>query len=98
MAVKLHVHKNRVEARRKRNLANDATKGVAAIIKERDIRAFAFVGIGADGEAYAIWNTGAILPQWAFGDTIATILKNNISNSGISEDWKPNLTLKGGNG
>ena len=96
MAAKLSVHRNKVEARRKRELAKDLQNRTEALVRENDIRAFAIVGIGADGKGYAFWNTGAILPMWAFADTIATILRRDIENSGVEEDWKPSLTLKGG--
>lgn len=97
MAVKLSIHRNKVEARRKRELAKDLQNRVEAMVRENDIRAFAVVGIAADGQAYALWDTGAILPMWAFADTVATILKKDIDNCGVVDDWKPNLTLKGGN-
>lgn len=95
MVVKLSVHRNKVESRRKRDLSKGLSKGVEAMVRENDIRAYAFVGIGANGEAYTLWDTGAILPQWAFADTVGTILKRDIDNCGVEDDWKPNLTLKG---
>lgn len=97
MAVKLSVHRNKVEARRKRELAKDLQNRVEALVREQDIRAFAIVGISADGSAFALWDTGAILPMWAFADTVATILKKDIDNCEVVDDWKPSLTLKGGN-
>lgn len=94
-SVSLTVHKNKVESRRKRRLAQDATRGVEAMIREKDIRAYAFVGIGSDGKAYACWDTGNILPLWAFADTVGTVLKSDIETSNVQDGWVPNLTLKG---
>lgn len=91
----LHLHKNTVESRRKRELAAAVKADVEATIRTHDIRAYAFVGIAADGKAYSTWNTGEILPLWAFADTIATVLKEDIKTAGIEDGWKPNLTLKG---
>lgn len=90
--ISLSVHRNTVENRRKRNMAKDVQKSVEALIRERDIRAYAFVGIGADGAAYALWDTGAILPQWAFPDTIGRALHNDMQNTELQEDWRPSLT------
>ena len=96
MAVRLSVHRNKVESRRKRDLAKSLTNGVGAMVKERDIRAYAVVGIAADGKAYALWDTGAALPLWAFADTVAHVLREDIRDSGLEDDWKPTLTSKGG--
>jgi hypothetical protein len=94
-SISLTLHKNKVESRRKRELARDVMRGVEAMVRERDIRAYAFVGIGADGKAYASWDTGNILPMWAFADTVATVLKEDIKSSDVTDGWVPNLTLKG---
>lgn len=95
MTTSLSVHRNKVEARRKRELGKNLGQRVNALVKERDLRAYAVVGIASDGTAYALWDTGAILPQWAFADTIATILRKDIAECDVVDDWRPNLTLKG---
>lgn len=94
-SVSLSVHKNKVENRRKRDLAKNVKRDVEAMVREQDIRAYAFVGIGADGKEYACWNTGNILPLWAFADTVATVLKRDIELSDVSDEWVPALNLKG---
>lgn len=97
-SVSLSVHRNKVESRRKRVLASELTKGVGALVKEQDIRAYAVVGISSKGEAFALWDTGAILPRWAFADTIAGVLRKDIAANADDQpdDWRPSLTLKGG--
>jgi len=62
--VSLQAHKNTVENRRKRSLAKKATSAVEAIIRERDIRAYAFIGIGSDGQAYASWTPVQSCQWW----------------------------------
>lgn len=94
--VSLTAHRNTVEARRKRVLAKDMRCRVESLVRERDIRAYAVVGIAADGSAHALWDTGAILPLWAFADTVSHVLREDIRNSEIADDWRPTLTLKGG--
>lgn len=91
----LSVHKNTVERRRKRELAKSLSKAVEQLTRESDLRAYAIVGIGADGNAFALWDTGAILPQWAFADTVAHVLREVIRSCGIADDWRPSLTVKG---
>lgn len=95
MTTKLSVHRNKVEARRKRELAADVDNRVGRMVRECDIRAYAFVGIAADGKAYALWDTGAVLPLWAFADTVATILRTDIQDSNVADDWRPNLRSQG---
>ena len=95
MTTSLSVHRNKVEARRKRELAKDLRDRISDLVKEHDIRAYAVVGIAADGKAYALWDTGAVLPMWAFPETIAAMLRRDIEESGVVDDWRPNITLKG---
>jgi hypothetical protein len=89
--VKLSVHRNTVEARRKRVLAKDLARHVEAIVRENDIRAYAVVGIGSDGQAYAVWDTGAVMPMWAFPATIAHVLEVDMRSSDAEDDWRPKL-------
>lgn len=95
VATYLSAHRNKVEARRKRELAKTLQSRVESMVRENDIRAFAVVGIASDGQAYSLWDTGAILPMWAFADTVATILRKDIDNCGVEDDWRPNLVVKG---
>lgn len=91
----LSAHKNTVEARRKRTLAKELRSGVERMVRTADIRAYAVVGIAADGSAHAIWDTGAILPMWGFPDTIAAVVRIDMENSDAKEDWRPALTPTG---
>lgn len=95
-AVSLTAHRNKVEARRKRELARDIAERTTKLVRDKDIRAFAFVAIDAAGRMHALWDTGAIMPMWAFPDTIGNALRRNMEDSGVREDWRPALTLKGG--
>lgn len=93
--VSLHVHKNKIESRRKRQLAKCLQRNVEALVREEDIRAYALVGINSQGKAFAMWDTGAVLPQWAFADTVAGILRKDIEDAAVEEDWRPSLTVHG---
>lgn len=93
--VRLSVHRNTIEARRKRVLAQELRRNAEKMVRDQDIRAYAIVGISADGKAYSIWDTGAILPMWAFADTVAHVLREDIRESAVEDDWRPTLSLKG---
>lgn len=92
--INLAVHKNKIENRNKRTRSKEASGRVEKIVREADIRAYAFVGIGADGKGYAAWDTGAIMPMWSFAPTINAILETDMVDSLDTEDWVPPLTNK----
>jgi hypothetical protein len=94
-SVSLTVHRNKVENRRKRDLSKTLRSSVEHMVREQDIRAYAVVGIAADGKAYTLWDTGAVLPMWAFADTVAHVLREDIRESGIEDDWRPTLKVGG---
>jgi len=94
--ISLSVHKNKVEAKRKRDLAKTLRDEVEKLTREVDLRAYAVVGIAANGKGYALWNTGAIMPMWAFPDTVSYLLREDMQSQPVAEDWRPTLTLKGG--
>lgn len=91
----LTVHRNTLEKHRKRELAKDIQKHAEKMVRDNNIRAYAIIGIGADGKGYALWDTGAILPMWAFPATISAILQRDIEESGVGDDWKPSISNKG---
>lgn len=93
--VSLTAHRNTVEARRKRVLAQELQGRVGKLVRDADLRAYAVVGIGADGSAHALWDTGAVLPLWAFADTVAGVLRQDILNADLKDDWRPALSAKG---
>lgn len=90
----LSVHRNAIERRRKQEIAKRLTAATAKMVKDADIRAYAVVGIGSDGSAHALWDTGRILPIWAFPETISAILRRDIETSGVEEDWRPPIVPK----
>ena len=86
-SVSLSVHKNTVANHRKRDLARDFGGTVEALIRENDIRAMAFIGIGADGRAFAKWDTGGIIPLYGFPETLGAVLAVDVTNSGVQENF-----------
>lgn len=90
----LSLHRNTVERRRKREKATNVAKDVEKMTRECDLRAYAVVGIGNNGEAYAVWDTGDCMPLWAFASTIHEILSTDIRNSETKDGWRPSLTVE----
>lgn len=89
------VHKNTVERRVKRERRDTAVADVRGLMSAHDVRAYAFVGITAEGKAVACWDTGSILPMWGYPEMIAAALRRDMEESGIAETWTPPLPLKG---
>lgn len=90
----LTLHKNKLEARRKKDVGRGISAGIAKKVRDADIRAYAFVGIDAGGKAHCLWDTGAIMPMWGFPSAVAVMLQDNMSSSGVDEDWKPALPAR----
>lgn len=92
---KLSAHKNTIEKRRKKELANDITRAGAKMCRDRDIRAYALVCIDSKGRGYVNWETGSIVPIWAFTGMISAILQRDIEEADLDETWRPPLPIKG---
>jgi hypothetical protein len=87
----LTLHKNTVEKRQKRERAKGLCREAERMVREADLRAYAVVGIDANGEAHAVWDTGAIMPMWAFPAVIGRVLEMDIARNQELEDWVPPL-------
>lgn len=87
----LTVHRNTVERRRKKELRDDAVAAVKGILSEYDVRAFAFVALDAEGRAIAAWDTGKVMPLWAFPGAVMRVLDHDIASSGVQEDFRAPL-------
>lgn len=85
----LALHKNRVEARRKKAMGREISVGIAKKVRDADIRAYAFVGIDSEGRSHCMWDTGATMPLWGFPAAVEAMLTRDIEVSGVKEDWKP---------
>lgn len=87
----LSLHRNTIERKAQRERSKALVRDVEQLTRQVDIRAYAIVGIGADGLGYAYWDTGAIVPMWGFADTMAAILRKDVDDTEAEEDWKPPL-------
>jgi len=87
-SVNLTAHRNTIEKRRKHAFAKDFAANVGNIIAENDVRCAAFIGIGADGRAFAWWDTGGLVPMYGFPETMGAVLKHSVEESNVQEDFK----------
>lgn len=90
----LSSHKNTIEKKRRRDVQREVDS-FGKLLKDVDVRAYAVVAIDAKGEAHCIWDTGSIVPMWAFVPTISECLKRDLEESCVEETWKPPLPIKG---
>ena len=93
--VKLSVHKNTVEKRRKKSVAKGLVQHTSRIVKDYDIRAYAVTMIDSEGEAHCIYDSGSIMPMWCFAETMGAIVKSKMETEPQEETWKPPLNIKG---
>jgi hypothetical protein len=82
------VHRNTADKARQRAIKGEMVANAKAMSQDNAIVAYAIVGLTRDGQARAAFDTGQILPLWAFPDTIAGILRQDIWASDIPEDFK----------
>lgn len=93
--VDLSVHRNSVEKRRRAVVRADLLRAVSKHLREVDVRAYAVVTLAADGCGYAFWDTGACVPMWGFPGLVQGVLARNIEASGVEDDWRPALPIRG---
>lgn len=87
--VSLTVHKNKIESKRKRDLASEVDFG--KLVRDNDIRAYAFVGFDSKGRSFVCWDTGKIMPMWGFPGAVEWAIKIDIERSDIEEDWEAKI-------
>ena len=89
----LTVHRNTLEKRQKRARVDDLVRQTKKMMRDVDLRAYAVVGIAADGSGHALWDTGGVVPMWAFTDVVSGLLRRDIENNidRVAEDWRPPL-------
>lgn len=61
--VQLHVHKNTLAKRRRKDLREEAQKAILEIFKDNPIKAFAFIAIGEDESTFTASNNGKLPPS-----------------------------------
>lgn len=86
--VNLSLHKSQVERRERKAVRGDMVAAAKAM-PSNDIVAWAIVGITRDGNAHAAWDSGQIMPLWAFAPAISRILQCDTDT--VQDDYKAPL-------
>lgn len=87
----LSVHKNSIERRNRKSMQSRmiaAAKGM----DEQDVRAYAIVAITSNGDALCSWDSGSVVPLWAFSPIVEQVLSRDIDESGVEDTWSPSLS------
>jgi hypothetical protein len=91
MAASLSVHKNKIEARKRRELQRDMSRSVHEINQARHVKAYAIVTFNDDGSACCDWDTGGIMPMWGFGEAVSEVLRTDLAQRAHHEDYRPKI-------
>ena len=92
-AVNLTVHKSQTERARRKTIRSDIEKTARAMCSRENVTAFALVTFTDDGRAAVAWDTGGCIPLWAFPATVSAVLRQDIEESEVPEDFqRPLLT------
>lgn len=86
--VSLTAHKSNIERTRRKTVKQDMQATVRNMSNNGNIVAYAIVGLSDDGRAFAGWDTGGLLPMWAFPDTVCNVLRCDIAESEVDEDFR----------
>lgn len=86
--ISLSVHKNQVERRRRKDLRREMQDHCYKMTSSGNIVAYSIVALADDGRAFAVWDTGGAIPMWSFPQTVAAVLKEDIQESEVEDDFK----------
>jgi hypothetical protein len=87
----LSAHKSQVERRRRKRVRDEMQKQAKEMASQNNIVAYAIVGLSDDGRAFAAWDTGGVVPMWAMPHTVAELLRADMEQSGVEEDFRKPL-------
>jgi hypothetical protein len=86
--VSLSVHKSNLEKRERRMIHEDL-KAAVENVRQHDVVAYAVVGFSRDGAAYASFDTGRIIPEWAFASACEKVIDHYVEM--VEADFKAPL-------
>lgn len=82
-------HKNTLYKRKRKEKIQDLNHAIKTMVGSNDIRAYALVCFDSDGGARIVWDTGSVMPMWAFPSAVKEALSRDVEQSGVDETWKP---------
>jgi hypothetical protein len=86
---KLSVHKSNLEKRERRTVKREAVGSLNALLAGKEIVAYAIVVFDKSGNAWAAFDTGRIMPLWAFPGACEYVLKSEVER--VDEDFEAPL-------
>lgn len=86
--IRLSVHKSNIERTRRKTVREDMRRAAVGMSNSGNIVAYALVAFSDDGRAFASWDTGGVIPMWAAPQTVAGVLRADMDESGIDDDFK----------
>ena len=89
---KLSVHKSNVLKRERRQLREELRGEVERLTAESNVVGYALVVFDDQGNATSAFDTGRIMPLWAFPGACEYVLKTDIS--AVEEDYRAPLLKK----
>lgn len=91
--MKLSVHKSNLEKRERRSVRDQMRKDVGHLTAGGNVVSYAIVVFADNGQATATYDTGKIMPLWAFPGACEYVIRANVE-SGPEEDFKAPLLKK----
>ncbi len=83
--VSLSVHKSNLERRERAQVRSEMTAAAKSMASQQEIVSYAIVGFDRNGRAFAAWDTGRIMPKWAFPGAIGRVL--DFDTSTVDDDY-----------
>lgn len=76
----LTAHRNTLRRRKRKEAQRELIKGIRRLATSSDCRAYAVVVFDDNGEVRAIWDTGRMIPEWAFPKMVEHVLGTDVRN------------------
>lgn len=87
--VSLSVHKSNIERQERKLIASDMRLAVDESVRIGNVVAYAIVCFRPDGSAYCAFDSGKIMPLWAFDGACAKVIERCVADT--EDDWKAPL-------
>ena len=89
IAPKLSVHRSNIEKRERRAVRDDMRKQVERMTAQGNIAGYAIITFDTEGNAAAAFDTGKLMPLWAFPGACEYVLKSEVMH--VEEDFRAKL-------
>lgn len=91
--VSLTAHKSQIERTARKTIRTEMVGAAQAMASDHNILSYAIVGFDDEGRAFAAWDTGKIMPKWAFPAAVFRVLDRDCDM--VEDDYKAPLRRTG---